>query len=220
VTKLLPLFLRKLSSAGVRLRRSIVSQRFGFSPSLVYGDEFFESEACSMTGRRADAIARAIHERWAPKSVFDFGCGRGWLLSALHALGVDAVGCEGSLSGVERCAPDILVTHADLRRPVVMNRTFDLVMCVEVAEHLPGSAAETLVTSIARAASSRILFSASGPGQDGDDHIHLRPPAYWAGKFAAHGFLENSGETTHMRREMDRIGAPHWYQNLIILERK
>src|SRR5262249_5811500 len=144
----------------------------------------------------------------------------GWLLSSLQALGAEAVGGEGSLSGVERCPPEIVVMLADLRRPVILNRTFDLVMCIEGAEHLPASAAARLVASIARAAARRVLFSASGPGQNGDDHIHLRPPEYWRQRFAPHGLHENLADTRFMRAEMLRIGAPEWYQNLIILERK
>lgn len=216
---LVPVMLRKLRSASVRLRRAVISQRFGFSPSTIYDDSFYEGGACQSTGRSADAIVALLNARWAPRSVFDFGCGQGWLLGAFQKLGVEAMGCEGSAMGVKRCPKDTVVFQADLRQPLAINRTFELVICVEVAEHLPARAEKTLVASIANAASNRVLFSASGPGQDGDDHINLKPPEHWVALFRTHGFREDVDASIALRSEMVTIGAPEWYQNLVVLER-
>jgi len=210
---------RKTRSALVRLRQTLLSQRFGFSPSAIYGDDFYESEACLMTGRHADAIAKLLIDRFRPRSVFDFGCGRGWLLEAFRAQGVDAAGCEGSRAGVSRCPPGVLVFQADLKQPVVLNRTYDLVTCIEVAEHLPSHASATLVGSIAAAASRSILFSASGPGDEGEDHINLRPEAYWVESFAAHGFRHDATASAELREQILSGGMPEWYRNAIVLER-
>ncbi len=210
---------RKTRSAGVRLRRAIVSQRLGFSPSRVYDDSFYAGSACEQGREHAAAVAAVLHGRYAPASVFDYGCGHGALIEAFRGLGVEAAGCEGSVHGVRRCNPGGLVFQADLKRPVVMNRTFDLVTCIEVAEHMPARSGTTLVASIARAAAERIVFSASGPGEEGDDHINLRPMKYWTDLFSMHGYRENAEESLALRRALDEAGAPEWFQHTIMLER-
>ena len=215
----LSIVLRKARSVMFLLRARLRSQSFGFSPSAIYGDSFYESEACLMTGRHADEIARILFDRFKPRSVFDFGCGRGWLLDSFRKLGVEAAGCEGASAGVRRCPSGLLVFQADLKRPVVLNRTYDLVTCIEVAEHLPARAAETLVASIAGAASQRVLFSASGPGEPGDDHINLQPEEYWLRLFAQHRFRNDARASEELRGQLRAIGAPEWYDNSLVLER-
>jgi hypothetical protein len=212
--------IRKFFSAGIRLRRSLISQRFGFGPSAIYGDSFYSNPACGAGLRHAAAIARLLYDRYHPERVFDFGCGEGGLIGAFQQLGANAAGCEGSVHGIKRCPPGVLVFQADLRKPVVLNRQADLVSCIEVAEHLPRSAEETLVGSIVGAASQRIVFSASGPGQLGDDHINLRPQSYWIDRFAAHGFVHNPAESDYLRGELRKSNAPEWWQNTLVLERR
>jgi SAM-dependent methyltransferase len=212
--------LRKLRSAGVRLRRGLVSQRFGFSPSTIYGDSFYDGAACDEGRVYAAAVADILFDRYAPRTVFDFGCGQGAILAGLEKRGVLAFGCDGSAPGVRRCPPNTFVFQADLKKPLVTNRTFDLVLSIEVAEHLPHRSGPVLVASMAGVASHRVVFSASGPGSPiGDDHINLQPPEYWADLFAAHGFRHRAEESREVRAAMKAAGAPDWFQNTIVLER-
>ena len=78
------------------------------------------------------------------------------------------------------------VAH-DLRLPLWLDRRFDLALCLEVAEHLPESAAGTLVGSLVKLADA-VLFSAAVPGQGGVAHINEQWPAYWIRLFEEHGF--------------------------------
>lgn len=213
------LLLRKARSAGTRLRRAAISQRFGFAPSSLYGVDFYEGPACDEGGRYAPSIARILYDETHPTSFFDFGCGRGALLYAMRQLGVPSCGCEGSLHGVRRCPKEVFVFQADLRRPIILNRTFDLVACIEVAEHLPRRSERTLVASIAAASSRHVAFSASGPGMVGDDHINLQPPEHWIELFRTHGFHHRAAFSATVRDELRRLGAPDWYDNMIVLER-
>ena len=70
-------------------------------------------------------------------SVPDLGCGMGLFTTALLDLGVDVTAVEGSQAGVtraiERGVPEDRVVRHDLRLPLHLDRTFDVVMCVEVA---------------------------------------------------------------------------------------
>ena len=85
------------------------------------------------------------------------------------------------------CIPaDRFIDH-DLSTPLNLGRRFDLVTCLEVAEHLPLEAAETFIDSLCRHADV-VVFSAAIPGQGGTGHINERWPSFWAALFARHGY--------------------------------
>lgn len=102
---------------------------------------------------------------------------------------------------------------ADLSHPVDLGHRFDLVQCLEVAEHLPGSAADSLVASLARHA-DLILFSAAPPGQGGLHHINEQPYDYWRKKFSACGY--EPYDWVRPRIAADADVAP-WYRYNICL---
>lgn len=154
-----------------------------------YSEHFFdEMEAPNLASARA--IIPLVVKLVSPKSAVDVGCGRGLWLKAL---------IENSVSDVEGFDGDYVDTsslvfpkekfHAiDLERPITYTRTFDLAVCLEVAEHLPASAADTLVKSLVDAAPV-VLFSAAIPLQGGSHHVNEQWPHYWQEKFAVHDYI-------------------------------
>jgi len=68
-----------------------------------------------------------------------------------------------------------------------IDRTFDLALCLECAEHLSESVAPTLVAALANVA-THVVFSAAVPGQTGVGHINEQYPDYWRDLFAIQGF--------------------------------
>jgi hypothetical protein len=69
-----------------------------------------------------------------------------------------------------------------------LDRRFDLVQSLEVAEHITPAASEAFVENLARHAERFVLFSAAPPGQGGEYHVSERSYEFWRGLFAAHGF--------------------------------
>jgi hypothetical protein len=65
---------------------------------------------------------------------------------------------------------------------VDLQRRFDLVESVEVAEHLPESRARDFVVDLCRHGDT-VLFGAAPPGQGGEHHINEQPYAYWRALF-------------------------------------
>lgn len=123
------------------------------------------------------------------KSVLDVGCGTGTWLKAFEENGItDYVGVDGDYvkRNQLKISPEKFVAK-DLRSAWSLNRKFDLVISLEVAEHLPEDSAdlfvETLVTH-----THTIVFSAAVPGQGGQHHLNEQWPAYWQAKFLKHGF--------------------------------
>jgi len=153
-----------------------------------YTREFYEElQAGSL--RSARRILPLVFKLIHPRSVVDVGCGVGaWLLAAKE-FGVESVlGLDGNY--VDRDAlmisPRDFIAH-DLGRPIELARTFDMAMCLEVAEHLPPDAAPILVHSLVKLAPV-ILFSAAIPGQGGTNHVNEQWPEYWQDIFANHGY--------------------------------
>jgi hypothetical protein len=84
-------------------------------------------------------------------------------------------------------APERFYAH-DLGLPFDLGRRFDVVECLEVAEHLPEASATTLVDSLVRHGEV-IVFSAAPPGQGGHDHVNERSYDYWRALFGQRGYL-------------------------------
>ena len=143
-------------------------------------------------------------------SVADFGCGQGAWLNVWRELGIeDVVGVDGDY--VDRAALLIDSDHfvgADLCRSVDLGRRFDVVQSLEVAEHLPESAAQELVQTLVRHGDV-VIFSAAVPGQGGTDHVNERPREWWRRLFAAHGYVVLD---PFRRRLCGEKRVKRWYQ--------
>ena len=156
----------------------------------------------------ASAVVPLILRRLKPKSILDIGCGKGEWLSVFYAGGVVDV------MGVDIAAPEADgFLRYDLTEPLELDPPFDMVLCLETGEHLPESAADTLVgTCVANAPT--VVFSAAVPGQDGLGHINCQPHEYWHEKFAARGY-EMSDPFRPLLRQEPRVKP--WYANNIFL---
>jgi SAM-dependent methyltransferase len=148
-----------------------------------YNPKFYRELASAQESARE--ILPIVLDVIKPASVIDIGCGTGNWLTIAHELGVhEILGVDGSwVKGQLAISPENFIEH-DLSTPLKLDRRFDLALSLEVAEHLPSSAARVFVQSLCEAADV-VLFSAAIPGQGGRRHVNEQWPAYWAELFAA-----------------------------------
>jgi SAM-dependent methyltransferase len=154
----------------------------------VYGRRFFEYLDRS-SGASAAAFLTHVDLGLSVSSVLDVGCGRGAWLEAWAARGVsDFFGVDGPYVDEGRLlVPRASFAHHDVSQPFDLGRRFDLVQCLEVAEHIHEERSRALLENLARHGSV-ILFSAATPGQGGEHHVNEQPLEVWADRFHALGF--------------------------------
>lgn len=153
-----------------------------------YDGSFFRRyEAGSQ--RSARSILPHILQAVPVASVLDVGCGTGLWLRVCGEFGVsERMGVDGhSPGGGLLEIPAAQYHQLDLAQPFDLRRRFDLVISVEVAEHLPREAAPNFVASLCRHGDV-VLFSAAIPFQGGEHHVNEAWQSYWSGLFEEHAF--------------------------------
>lgn len=156
--------------------------------STLYDDRFY-SRHKDKSLESARIVAPLVMRLARVRSVIDVGCGMGGWLRAFAENGVAVVrGIDGDhVNPSELYVAPEHFTAVDLTQPFEIDEHFDLVICLEVAEHLPARASSRLVSSLTDLAPI-ILFSASLPGQGGIGHVNEQWPEYWRNLFAKRGF--------------------------------
>ncbi len=153
-----------------------------------YSHGFYSTET-QWAQSTAEAIVPFLVDALSPRSVVDVGCGLGAWLARFVELGVDdIVGVDGDWVDTSRLLiPTDRFRRHDLTEAIELGRRFDLVLSLEVAEHLPHHAAQTFVDSLCRLGSV-VIFSAAIPGQGGRHHMNEQWPEYWTARFDAAGY--------------------------------
>ena len=176
----------------------------------VYRGKFF-SERDSGTRHNAERVLGLIPlEELEVSSAADIGCGVGTWLSVLMGRGVtDVTGVDGPWVGRENLViPPESFQERDLTRGFDLGRRFDLVISIEVGEHLAPEYADHFVSDLCRHG-DLVLFSAAIPYQGGVRHVNEQWPSYWADRFAAHGYRPFDLVRPALWEE---TGVPVWFK--------
>lgn len=137
----------------------------------------------------ANICVPILIEMYKPKSVIDFGCNVGWWLKSFMDNGVtDVIGFDGHNMIPELKIPRKNFSVCDLTvRALVSREKRDLLICLEVADHLDEKFANKLVKNAINCGKT-IIWSAATKGQGGYNHVNEQPLEYWINKFKAHGY--------------------------------
>jgi glycosyltransferase involved in cell wall biosynthesis/SAM-dependent methyltransferase len=137
-------------------------------------------------GRIADATIAEL----APKTVLDAGCGIGFLVDALRKRGVDAYGFDVSEYAISQVPADMQPFCWVASITEDLDRDYDLILCVEVLEHLPPELAEEAIDNLT-GHTDQILFSSTPFDFAEPTHFNVRSMESWIGLFARRGFFRN-----------------------------
>ena len=155
----------------------------------LYDEEFYRQNA-ENSHQRAMIVLSAVNKYVHPQSVVDVGCGSGgWLKVWKDIFGAEILGIDGDYVDRKYLLIDEKNFHtANLENKIQLKRKFDLVECLEVAEHLSPSRAESFVEDLTKLGNV-ILFSAAIIGQGGTNHVNEQMQSYWAKIFMKRGYV-------------------------------
>lgn len=116
-----------------------------------------------------------LFDSWSPRDFFALIKG---IRTAITVQGVD-----GEWVNIKRLKipSDNFLKH-DLTRPLDLERSFDLAISLEVAEHLDEKYAAGFVETLCKHAPV-VFFSAAIPYQAGTNHVNLQWQDYWSNLF-------------------------------------
>lgn len=199
-----------------------VSNKFASREQDIYSESYYESDVEQAAQASGPVVAKYVIEKFAPKRVADVGCGTGGLLKAFIDKSIEAIGFEYSDAGRKMCAErGVRAEPFDVRYDQLPKdlTPFDVIICTEVAEHIPEKFADSLVNVLANS-SDTVIFTAAPVGQGGTDHVNEQPPEYWIKKYAKHSFQYQEALTQQWREQWKADGAAWWYwKNLLIFQR-
>jgi hypothetical protein len=137
-----------------------------------------------------DAIAARIVVDINPQSALDAGCALGLLVETLRGRGVDAYGIDLSSFAISSAAENICPYVKEASVTDELARHYDLIVSIEVLEHVPAPAAEAAIANFCHHTDD-VLFSSSPFDYGETTHVNVRPPEYWAEQFARHRFVRD-----------------------------
>ncbi|PSB27228.1 class I SAM-dependent methyltransferase [Stenomitos frigidus] len=183
----------------------------------LYDQAFFDSLLEGARGSARQVIPMLL-EWLQPRSVVDVGCGLGAWLSVFRELGVqDSLGIDGDYVNASQLQIPVETFLAkDLTQPLKLDRRFDLAVSLEVAEHLPPEAANTLIESLIEL-SDVVLFSAAIPFQGGTGHLNEQWTGYWVKLFEHYGYV--AIDCLRHRLWSNEYVQPWYIQNTLLFVR-
>lgn len=171
--------------------------------------------------KAAEIVVPIIVEKFKPDSVLDVGCGIGTWLSVFRDFGVKSIlGVDGDWvdrSLLRKFIDEENFLNFDLRNELFLGKKFDLVLSLEVAEHIEEEYANNFVKSLVNHGEI-IVFSAAIPFQGGENHLNEQWPSYWIEKFAKFQLYPDNSLRSRIWEIKD---IEFWYrQNIIVFTKE
>lgn len=139
-----------------------------------------------------DEVAEKIIDEIHPKTVLDVGCAMGYLVTALRERGVDAYGIDVSSYAISQVAetskPFCSATSILDDLPESFPTHYDLLVCIEMAEHIYEEDCNIFFDKIC-SYSDDIIFSSSPDDLTEITHYNVQQTEYWSKRFAKHNFI-------------------------------
>ena len=160
-------------------------------------DENYFATSCGEPYERSEvwlnlfsSFAERIQRDINPASVLDAGCAMGFLVEKLRERGIEAWGVDISEYAIGEVAPSVreYCWVGSITDPFPMK--YDLIVSIEVLEHLPQEQAESAVANLC-IFSDDVLFSSTPYDYKEASHFNVQPVEYWAELFAKEGFTRD-----------------------------
>jgi SAM-dependent methyltransferase len=154
-------------------------------------------DGADLPHRHDEGLEPALVEFCRGLSVVDFGCGLGTYVAAMRLAGIDARGYDGNPHTAELTGGSCGVL--DLTERHWLGRAFDVVVCLEVLEHIPGAMESLALDNLDRHCGRWLVLSWAAPDQGGHGHVNERPADYVAEAMLGRGFEREKKHRDRLR---------------------
>lgn len=158
-----------------------------------------------------------------PQAHLDMGCGDSSMLRVSKFAGVKTVlGVEVSNHARTIAPQRVHVMIRDLTTPLDKLRgRFDLVTCIEVAEHVEPEGTDVFLDNVVKNVAERLVFTGAPPGQDGTGHINLKVAAEWKELIEGRGLVFQYEPTVRLREFWAYSTGPMFWlpQNVMVFSK-
>tara|TARA_Y100000034_G_C6794219_1_gene355829 strand:- start:294 stop:857 length:564 start_codon:yes stop_codon:yes gene_type:complete len=152
-----------------------------------------------------EALKAVVAEQ---ETLVDFGCGDASYSKAIAETGIKVEAYDGNPNAKEVSGG--FASTLDLSEPFDLKKKFDVVMCLEVAEHLPKEYEDILIDNLLKHVNGYLIISWAIPGQGGVGHFNEQPNEYVRELFTKKGFTELVEVQQFLRNSVTWCG---WFRN-------
>jgi len=142
-------------------------------------------------------------------TVVDFGCGNADYVKHLHNNGFKVEAYDGNPNTPEMT--DGLGKVLDLSKEFDLGKTFDYVVSLEVAEHIPKKFQDVYVNNLIKHTDSYLIMSWALDGQGGDGHVNEQNEDYVLNLFDKLGMTYHE-DISQILRDVAKLG---WFKKTI-----
>lgn len=193
-----------LAARVARIERQRVSVTRVRSGEL-FGESYFQSGAESGINDYSEydgaswsrTHAEIIDAAFAPATCLDIGCAKGDFVREMRARGVRAFGTDISSYSVATATPDLrpVLCASSMAALPYTGDAFDLVVAIEVLEHLPPEVVDAALDELWRVARQFVYITVQNTTAADPDHFFadlthstMKSLAWWQDRFRRHRF--------------------------------
>lgn len=155
-------------------------------------------------------LCDSIIKMFKVKTAVDIGCGNGAYTHNLIDSGIDCCGFDGS--PLTYILTSGLCSVMDFSQPVMIGK-FDLVLCLEVGEHVPNEYEKVFIDNICNASQKWICLSWGIPGQPGYGHVNCQTNEYIINELKSRGFNYRNDLSLILREN----STFDWFKNTLMI---
>lgn len=190
-------------------------------------EKFYNEDYCKKIDAKqwrheqTPANMKVLFDHFQPSSVIDVGCANGLHLKAFKDLGIKRLfGIEGTSSWapyIEKYFSDQYII-TDLRQPLPYIGKFDLVLSLEVLEHLEKESAKQAVENLIGLGD--VLCISANPSKGGFYHINPMPKEYWLDIFNTFNMRYCPDEVDKLQSTYQKMSCSQWFKTDLMVFRK
>jgi ubiquinone/menaquinone biosynthesis C-methylase UbiE len=199
--------------------------------SQIYDKDYFENGIATKKSNYTDyswarlgsyfqKTAKHILDKFAPSSVLDVGCAKGYLVKALNELKVNTYGIDPSEYALTEAHPDIIerLAHGIAQSLSIDDNAFDIVTCFDVLEHIPEKDIPQVLQELFRVSKQWVVLrvvTKQLPDDVDANHATIHDKDWWIEKIKESGGIVEPTE--------NYVNASVWWFNVpefLIVARK